>query len=95
MQACCLWSCSSINITLTYYIIIIGFVKINKKRLIHHDWRDDLSVNHLHTNYLVHLDTFVEHFSPHQFWVATLGECQTMVHGVKTMLDLHSKWVVL
>jgi hypothetical protein len=40
-------------------------------------------------------DTFVEHFNPHQFGVATLGGCEIMVHGVKIMLDLHLKWVVL
>jgi hypothetical protein len=34
-------------------------------------------------------DTFVKHFSPHQFRVATFGECEIMVNGVKVMLDLH------
>ncbi len=40
-------------------------------------------------------DTFVEHFSPRQFGVATLGKCEMVVHGVKAMLDLHLEWVVL
>ncbi len=40
-------------------------------------------------------DTFAKHFSPHQFGVAMSGKCETIVHEVKAMLDLHSKWVVL
>jgi hypothetical protein len=40
-------------------------------------------------------DTFVKHFNPHQFGVVTLSGHETMVHGVKVMLDLHLKWVVL
>jgi hypothetical protein len=33
-------------------------------------------------------DTFVEHFSPHQFGVMICGGCETMVHGVQAMLNL-------
>jgi len=41
-------------------------------------------------------DKFAEHFNPHQFGVAALlSECDIMVHGVRFMLDLHSKWVVI
>jgi len=40
-------------------------------------------------------DTFAKHFSPHQFGVAMSSKCKTMVHGVRVVLDLHSKWVVL
>jgi hypothetical protein len=40
-------------------------------------------------------DTFVKHFSPHQFGVAMPSGCETMVHGVRVMLDLHLEWVVL
>jgi len=40
-------------------------------------------------------DTFVEHFNPHQFGVATLSKCETMVDGIKAMLNLHLEWVVL
>jgi hypothetical protein len=39
--------------------------------------------------------TFAKHFSPHQFGVVMLNMCKTMVHGVRVVLDLHSKWVVL
>ncbi len=40
-------------------------------------------------------DTFAKHFSPYKFGMATLGECETMLDGVKAMLDLHPEWVVL
>ncbi len=44
---------------------------------------------------IIFKDTFVEHFSPHDFGVAMLGRCEIMVHGVRAMLDLHLEWVVL
>jgi hypothetical protein len=34
-------------------------------------------------------------FNLHQFGVAMVGRCETMVHGVKAMLNLHPEWVVL
>ncbi len=34
-------------------------------------------------------DTFVEHFNPHKFGVVTWGRCETVVHKVCVMLDLH------
>ncbi len=37
-------------------------------------------------------NTFAEHFNPHQFGVATLGECKIMVHAIRAMLDLHLEW---
>jgi hypothetical protein len=37
----------------------------------------------------------VEHFSFHQFGVATWGSYEMVVHGVHGMLDLHPNWVVL
>jgi hypothetical protein len=40
-------------------------------------------------------DTLVTHCNPHQFHVTTHGECETMVHGVEMMLNLHPDWVVL
>ncbi len=40
-------------------------------------------------------DTFVEHFSLHQFSVTTHGECETVVHDVQTMLHSHPNLVVL
>jgi hypothetical protein len=48
-----------------------------------------------HTLAIQFTNTFVEHFSPHQFGVGILGGCETMVHGVGTRLDIHSEWVVL
>jgi hypothetical protein len=42
-----------------------------------------------HTLAIRFKDTFVEHFNPHQFGVATLNRCETMVHGIRAMLDLH------
>ncbi len=48
-----------------------------------------------HTLAIQFKDTFVEDFNPHQFGVATLGGSEMVVHGVKVMLDLHPKWVVL
>jgi hypothetical protein len=41
------------------------------------------------------MDTFVEHFNPHQFGVTTRDGCEIMVHGIRTMLNLHLDWVVL
>jgi len=40
-------------------------------------------------------DTLVEHFNPHQFDVTICGRCETVVHDVQTMLNLHPNWVVL
>jgi len=40
-------------------------------------------------------DTFVKHFNSHQFEVAIASRCAIVVHGVRVMLDLHPKWVVL
>jgi hypothetical protein len=48
-----------------------------------------------HTLTIRFKDTFAKHFSPHQFGVATLSMCEIVVHGLKVMLDLHLKWVVL
>jgi len=33
-------------------------------------------------------DAFATHLSPHQFEVATKGECETIIHGIKCTLDL-------
>jgi hypothetical protein len=35
------------------------------------------------------------HFSPHQFIIATEGECEVVIHGIKCILDLHLNWVVI
>jgi phosphopantetheine adenylyltransferase len=40
-------------------------------------------------------NTFVKHFNPHQFGVATSNRCEIVVHGVRAMLDIHLEWVVL
>ncbi len=40
-------------------------------------------------------DTFIEHFNFHQFGVTTCGRCETLVHSIWTMLNLHPNWVVL
>ncbi len=40
-------------------------------------------------------DIFARHFNPCYFGVATHDECETMVHGIWVMLDLHLNWVVL
>jgi hypothetical protein len=40
-------------------------------------------------------DILAEHFSPHQFGVTTHGGCETMVHNIQIMLNLHPNWVVL
>jgi hypothetical protein len=40
-------------------------------------------------------DTLMEHFNPHQFGVRTRGGCETMVHNIQVMLDLHLDLVVL
>jgi hypothetical protein len=37
----------------------------------------------------------MEHFNPHQFGVRTRGGCETMVHNIQVMLDLHLDLVVL
>jgi hypothetical protein len=40
-------------------------------------------------------DTLMEHFNLHQFGVTTYGNCETIVHDVQMMLNLHPNWVVL
>jgi hypothetical protein len=40
-------------------------------------------------------EAFATHFSPHQFGVVTKGGCETIIHGIKCILDLHPNWVVL
>jgi hypothetical protein len=40
-------------------------------------------------------DAFATHFSLHQFGIAAKGECETMIHGIMCILDLHLDWVVL
>jgi hypothetical protein len=37
----------------------------------------------------------VKQFNPHQFGVMTHDKCETMVHSVQGMLNLHLDWVVL
>jgi hypothetical protein len=49
----------------------------------------------VHTLAIQFKDTLVKHFSLHQFGVATCGKCETMVHGIQTMLNLHPNSVVL
>jgi hypothetical protein len=39
-------------------------------------------------------NVFATHFSPHQFGVTTKGECETTIHDIKCILDLHLDWVV-
>ncbi len=34
-------------------------------------------------------DVFASHFSPHQFKIATKGGCETIIHGIKCILNLH------
>jgi hypothetical protein len=34
-------------------------------------------------------ETIVEHFNPHQFGVVICDRCETLVHGVRMVLDLH------
>ncbi len=34
-------------------------------------------------------NAFATHFSPHQFGVATKGECETMIFSIRCTLDLH------
>jgi hypothetical protein len=75
-------------------IAIIGFGKTSGRCLTHCDWRGDLQLI-AHTLIIQFKDTFAEHFSPHWFGVATLGMCETMVHGVRPILNLHLEWVVL
>ncbi|KAL2608814.1 hypothetical protein R1flu_027387 [Riccia fluitans] len=40
-------------------------------------------------------EALVDHFSPLQFGVAMRGGCETIIHGLRTTLDLHPDWVVL
>ncbi len=49
----------------------------------------------VHTLTIQFKDTIVKHFSPHQFGVVIHDGCETMIHGVRVMLDLHVNWVVL
>ncbi|KAL2650793.1 hypothetical protein R1flu_018921 [Riccia fluitans] len=39
--------------------------------------------------------TFSDHFEPWQFGVATRGGCETIVHGLQAIVDLHPDWMVL
>jgi hypothetical protein len=38
---------------------------------------------------------FSSHLSPHQFGVVVRGGCETMVHDIQFILDVHHDWVVL
>ncbi len=40
-------------------------------------------------------DTLVKHFSLYQFGGMIHGKCETIVHGIQMMFDLHLNWVVL
>jgi hypothetical protein len=40
-------------------------------------------------------ETFVTHFSTHQFRVATKGGCEIVIHGIMCTLNFHLDWVVL
>jgi hypothetical protein len=40
-------------------------------------------------------DILAKHFNLHQFGVMIHGGCGTMVHDIRTMLNLHPDWVVL
>jgi hypothetical protein len=39
-------------------------------------------------------DAFLRHLSPHQFKVATKGDCEVVVHGIKCTLYLYLDWVI-
>jgi hypothetical protein len=48
---------------------------------------------HQFTSYSLRLEfynTFVTHFSPHQFEIANKGECETVIHDIKCTLNLHA-----
>jgi hypothetical protein len=47
-----------------------------------------------HTLCLQFCDSFAIHFSPHQFKVATKGNCEIIVHNIKCTLDFHLGWVI-
>jgi hypothetical protein len=34
-------------------------------------------------------NAFVTHFSPHQFGIVTKGGCETTIHGIRCILDIH------
>jgi hypothetical protein len=38
---------------------------------------------------------FLEHLSPHQFKVSNPKGCETILFGIKTLLDLHLDWVMM
>ncbi len=40
-------------------------------------------------------ETFVTHFSPHQFGVATKGGYEVVIHSIRCILDLHPDLIVL
>jgi len=39
--------------------------------------------------------SFQEHLSPHQFKVSTPRGYETILFGIRTLLDLHLDWVVM
>jgi hypothetical protein len=49
----------------------------------------------IHTLAIQLTDIFAEHFNSHQFGVTMLGGCETLVHGVRVILNLHLEQVVL
>ncbi len=59
----------------------------------HNEW-SNLSFNYLDINYSIQ-GHFTKYFSLHQFGVITHVKCETMVHDVRVMLDLHPNWVML
>ncbi|KAL2651228.1 hypothetical protein R1flu_019356 [Riccia fluitans] len=40
-------------------------------------------------------EALADHFSPLQFGMAARGGCETIIHGLRAILDLHPDWVFL
>jgi hypothetical protein len=39
--------------------------------------------------------SFQKHLSPHKFGVPTHGGCETILFGIKALLDLHLDWILM
>ncbi len=88
MWAHCSKSCSTFNIAFIFCILIFNVGESNLKVC-------PIMIGEMTCRLVAHIlaiqfrDIIAEHFNCHQFGVTTHGGCETMVHDVWVMLNLH------
>jgi len=79
--------CSTLNITFAFFVSILNIGK--KSKGICPIVIGEVTCHLIaYTLAIQFRDTFIEHFSLHQFGVMICGRCETVVHGVRAMLNL-------